>query len=182
MRVDTSSSAKLWELHLDYTIDFIPVGNSNGDAIVLRYGDAGSNALTTDIIDGGYTEVGEAIIQHLRTRVGHFNIANVVLTHADDDHARGLIPILERCNVQNLYMNRPWKWAQYILHYDHGNKTLQTATSIDPLRSLAHCTIDFAFGSWPCENAGASRRRRITFSLANRSRASREVASRGPTG
>jgi len=38
-------------------------------------------------------------------------IVRRVLRHADDDHARGLIPVLDQCTVGTLYMNRPWLYV-----------------------------------------------------------------------
>lgn len=109
---------------MEYSIDFMPVGNSNGDAIVMRYGYAGTTH-QTDIIDGGYTEVGKGIVLHLLRYFPDANIQNMLLTHADDDHARGLIPILEQCSVGALYMNRPWLYVDEVIEHFHGGYTRQ---------------------------------------------------------
>jgi hypothetical protein len=40
----------------------------------------------------------------------------MVLSHADNDHACGLIGILKHFEVNGaIWMNRPWQWAQHIL-------------------------------------------------------------------
>lgn len=49
----------------------------------------------------------------------------MVLSHADDDHATGLVGVMEKIEVKNLWMNRPWLYAEQILHHFHGNFTLQ---------------------------------------------------------
>lgn len=49
----------------------------------------------------------------------------MVLSHADDDHATGLIGVLEKFDVKNLWMNRPWLYAERIIKHFHGNFTLE---------------------------------------------------------
>jgi beta-lactamase superfamily II metal-dependent hydrolase len=48
----------------------------------------------------------------------------MVLSHADNDHAAGLIGVLERFDVKVLWMNRPWLFAEQILRHFHGNYAL----------------------------------------------------------
>lgn len=119
---------------LDYSIDFLPVGDSNGDAICLRYGDLNIPTLYTDVIDGGYTATGEAVVQHLLTWFGSLKINNIVLTHADNDHARGLIHIMEACTVGALYMNRPWLFVDDVIH--HFDKRFTREGFIKRMRDL----------------------------------------------
>lgn len=49
----------------------------------------------------------------------------MVLTHADNDHACGLIGVLKQFEVKHLWMNRPWLYAKETLQHFHGNFTLQ---------------------------------------------------------
>jgi beta-lactamase superfamily II metal-dependent hydrolase len=49
----------------------------------------------------------------------------MVLSHADNDHAMGLIGVMERFDVKDLWMNRPWLYAADIAPHMHGNYTLQ---------------------------------------------------------
>jgi len=49
----------------------------------------------------------------------------MVLSHADDDHAPGLVEVMKTMTVQNLYMNRPWLYAAETLQYFHGRYTLE---------------------------------------------------------
>jgi beta-lactamase superfamily II metal-dependent hydrolase len=110
---------------MPYEIDFLPVGNSNGDAICLRYGPTGG-PYTIHVVDGGYVDTGDAIVQHLREFYGNpSHIDHVVLTHADKDHAGGLAAVLENYTIGCLWMNRPWLYAEEQIDRFHGNYTVQ---------------------------------------------------------
>lgn len=109
-----------------FEIDFLPVGENScsGDAICVRYGSP-ETGYKINIVDGGYSSTTETIIAHLNDHYGRPTyIHNVVLTHADRDHAAGLIGILEKYQVGALWMNRPWLYAEQIVHHFHGNWTV----------------------------------------------------------
>jgi len=94
---------------MPYEIDFLPAGDSNGDAIVIRYD---SDPYYLHIVDGGFADTAEVVINHIEKIYGTGRIiAHVALSHADNDHAAGLIGILEHLDVRNIWMNRPWRWA-----------------------------------------------------------------------
>jgi glyoxylase-like metal-dependent hydrolase (beta-lactamase superfamily II) len=104
-------------------IDFLRAGDSNGDAIVVKYGDTKDGNFYLQVIDGGFTDTGDQIISHIKQ---HFaskaKIADVVLSHADNDHATGLIKVLE-CEdftITNLWMNRPWDYVDEVIDNFHG--------------------------------------------------------------
>jgi len=106
-----------------YEIDFLPVGDSNGDAVIIRYGSEQSFYL--NVVDGGFTETANVIIKHIEKFIGsNVFIHNMVLSHADNDHATGLIGVLERFEVKALWMNRPWLYAPQIIDKFHGNWTI----------------------------------------------------------
>ena len=108
-----------------YEVDFLPVGDSNGDAICVRYG-SHLAGYTIHVIDGGYTDTGHAIIEHIKKYFTDTKyIDHVVLSHADNDHATGLIPVLEHFDVGALWMNRPWLYASEIIDSFHGNYSVQ---------------------------------------------------------
>ena len=109
---------------MNYEVDFLPVGEGSGDAIVIRYGDEESGYYL-HVVDGGRTETAETIINHISTYYPGYHINHMVLSHADDDHATGLVGVMEKIEVNNLWMNRPWLYADQILHHFHGNFTLQ---------------------------------------------------------
>jgi beta-lactamase superfamily II metal-dependent hydrolase len=111
-------------LRMGYEIDFLPVGNSNGDAICLRYG--GLEAFYVHVVDCGYLDTAERVIAHIEQYYGtNVFINNMVLTHADEDHASGLVGVLEHFKVQALWMNRPWLYAKEVSEHFHGNFTAQ---------------------------------------------------------
>lgn len=97
---------------MGYEIDFLPVGDGSrsGDAIAVRYGDLeGSPAdQTVIVIDGGFTDDGEALVELLWNAYGTRRADIVVATHPEQDHIRGLEVVLERLEVGQLWMHRPW--------------------------------------------------------------------------
>lgn len=101
-----------------YEIDYLPVGNgeSSGDAITLRFGNlSGSRSeQTVVVIDGGFQESGEKIIEHLRDYYGTDSVDLVIATHLDRDHISGLYPVIEQLNVTHLLMHKPWEHAEDI--------------------------------------------------------------------
>lgn len=107
-----------------FEIDFLPVGDSYGDAIVIRYGDE-TNGYLLHVVDGGRADTGQTIIDHINKYYPGYFINHMVLSHADNDHACGLIDVLKHFKVDHLWMNRPWLYARETLQYFHGNFTLQ---------------------------------------------------------
>lgn len=93
-------------------IDFLAVGQgeSSGDAIALRYGNLTGprSAQTVVVIDGGYADSGETLVQHVQNYYGTSDVDVVVSTHPDRDHISGLTVVVEKLNVANLLMHRPW--------------------------------------------------------------------------
>lgn len=99
-----------------YEIDFLPVGTTkSGDAICLRYEFNGQAYV--HVVDGGYEEDGQNLLDHLSTFYGSTSVDHVVATHPDGDHAVGLRKVLEEANVGVLWMNRPWAYAEELLPY-----------------------------------------------------------------
>lgn len=107
-----------------FEIDFLPVGDTYGDAIVIRYGDS-ENGYFLHVVDGGRLDTGQTIIDHINKYYPGYFINHMVLSHADNDHACGLIDVLKQFDVQHLWMNRPWLYANETLQHFHSNFTLQ---------------------------------------------------------
>lgn len=107
-----------------FEIDFLPVGKSSGDAILVRYGNP-TDGFTVQLTDGAYTATADTIIRHINTWYDGAPIDHMVLSHADDDHATGLVEVLKRHPVRNLWMNRPWLYAQEVIDKFHPNFTAQ---------------------------------------------------------
>jgi beta-lactamase superfamily II metal-dependent hydrolase len=98
--------------NLGYEVDFLAVGEEgrSGDAIALRFGDLLSNppAQTVVVIDGGFADSGEALVQHIRKYYATNRVDLVISTHPDADHALGLEAVLEKCDIGALWMHRAW--------------------------------------------------------------------------
>lgn len=109
-----------------YEIDFLPVGDgqTSGDAIALRYG-TGSE-LYINVVDGGTSDSGDALVEHINS---HYNspsvIDNVICTHPDDDHTSGLRKVMENFQVENLWIHRPWLYAEELKSQFKGNWTTE---------------------------------------------------------
>lgn len=109
-------------------LDFLDVeSEKSGDAITLRYEVNGVQSV--HVIDGGYVDTGNKVVTHLDKWYGGVDIHNVVLTHPDQDHANGLRKVLEECNVNALWMHRPWLYATELL------ASFPTYKSVESLRS-----------------------------------------------
>jgi len=97
---------------MDYEIDFLAVGEESkgGDAIALRYGNlAGSREeQTVIVIDGGYTDTGQQLVNHITRHYKTNRVDHVVSTHPDRDHASGLKIVVEQLSVGQLLMHQPW--------------------------------------------------------------------------
>lgn len=109
---------------MPFEVDFLPVGDSYGDAIVIRYGDDNSGYYL-HVVDGGCTATADTIASHINRYYPGYHINHMVVTHADNDHVCGLIGVFKQFEVKHLWMNRPWLYAQETLQHFHGNFTLQ---------------------------------------------------------
>jgi beta-lactamase superfamily II metal-dependent hydrolase len=98
-----------------FEIDFIDVESpKSGDAIALRYQQAGQTAI--HVVDAGYQDTGPAVVTHIKTYYNNSTYVNhVVATHSDGDHAGGLRTVLESFAVGCLWMHRPWLIAEQLL-------------------------------------------------------------------
>ncbi len=98
-----------------FEIDFLDVeAKKSGDAITIRY--EISNVQYVHVVDGGYLETGDKVLQHIEKYYENpEKIDHVVSTHPDGDHAAGLRKVLENREVKNLWMNRPWLYVDEII-------------------------------------------------------------------
>lgn len=97
---------------IPYEVDFLAVGESkSGDAIALRFGNLNGprSEQQVVVIDGGYTDSGEALVSHINTYYQTNQVDLVISTHPDLDHSAGLEVVLESCEVGSLWMHEPWK-------------------------------------------------------------------------
>lgn len=99
-----------------YEIDFLAVGDGerSGDAIALRYSDGYGSKI--HVVDGGDLAAGKRLVEHINKYYGNPSyIDAVVCTHGDDDHSSGLRRVIENFYIREIWMNRPWLYAQEIL-------------------------------------------------------------------
>lgn len=97
---------------MGYHIDFLPIGEKQcGEAIAIQIGDlrsADRSKKKIIIIDGGYKDDGQKVVNLVRTHYGTDIVDLVVSTHPDGDHINGLTTVLEELQVQELWLHRPW--------------------------------------------------------------------------
>lgn len=98
-----------------YEIDFLPIESAkSGDAIPLRYSLDGN--VTIHVVDGGFQETGDDIVKHInKYYYAPSFIDCVIVTHPDGDHAGGLSTLLKKFNVGELWMLRPWIYAEELI-------------------------------------------------------------------
>lgn len=96
-----------------YEIDFLAVenedqdGGKSGDAITLRFTLDAENREAVVVIDGGFTDIGEKVVQHIQTHYKTDHADLVISTHPDADHLNGLPTILEQLKVDELMVHQP---------------------------------------------------------------------------
>lgn len=98
---------------MGYQIDYMAVGDGekSGDAIALRFGNLTGprEQQSVIVIDGGFQDSGEALVNHIKNHYGTNHVDLVISTHPDADHASGLSVVLEKLSVGQLAMHRPWE-------------------------------------------------------------------------
>ncbi len=108
----------LSEIHMGYEVDFLAVGDGekSGDAIALRFGNlyGRRNEQMVVVIDGGYRESGEKLVEHIWHYYQTDRVDLAVSTHPDGDHACGLQVVLEYLEVDCLWMHQPWNHTKDI--------------------------------------------------------------------
>ncbi|WP_314410094.1 ComEC/Rec2 family competence protein [Streptomyces kroppenstedtii] len=153
---------------MGYEIDFLPVGeeSSGGDAIALRYGNlyGPREEQTVVVIDGGYLDDGEALIQHVLDHYETGIVDLVVSTHPDRDHINGLRKVLEQMTVKKLLMHLPWSHsadmarAKMLLSYSAQSlrkelrDSLQGATDLADIAKAQGVPIEEPFRDWTSED------------------------------
>lgn len=107
---------------MKYEIEFLAVGNGekSGDAILVRYEE--NSGYKIMIIDGGSKDSGEAIVNHIKTHYSTDYVDYVVNTHPDQDHASGLSVVLEKLEVGELWIHRPWNYTKQIIDFFHDGR------------------------------------------------------------
>ncbi|MCP8687159.1 ComEC/Rec2 family competence protein [Marinobacterium sedimentorum] len=98
---------------MGYQIDFLGVGaeSKSGDAIAIRFGNLHGNReeQVVVVIDGGFKDTGDELVNHIVTHFGTRIVDLVISTHPDQDHINGLETVLSELTVNELWMHLPWQ-------------------------------------------------------------------------
>lgn len=113
-----------------FEVDFLPVGDGSrsGDAIAMRFTRPDTGSLAHVIIDGGYEDDGDALVEHFSKIYGTEYVDLVVLTHPDADHRGGIPTVLTKLEVGQLAVHDP---------ASRGGSALPVAAKVTELRALA---------------------------------------------
>ncbi len=97
---------------MGFEIDFLPVGDGqkSGDALAFRIGNLNGprNEQFVCVVDGGYSDDGDALVKHIKKWFSTDSVDLVISSHPDDDHALGLLNVVENLKVGALWMHLPW--------------------------------------------------------------------------
>jgi hypothetical protein len=98
-----------------FELDFLSIDSKkSADAIPIRYKLDGTTHI--HLVDGGFQDTGELVISHINKYYGkNSTIDAVIVTHPDGDHAGGLRKVLEEYSVNELWMLRPWMYAEGLI-------------------------------------------------------------------
>ena len=97
-----------------YEIDFIATkeNKENADAICFRYEKDGK--LINVVYDGGSKVLANKLIEHLEEfyfkNEYYPKIDYLICSHPDQDHASGIIEVIEKFEIGKIIMNIPWKY------------------------------------------------------------------------
>lgn len=98
---------------MGYEVDFLGTSSESksGDAITIRFGNllGSRDEQTVVVIDGGFTDDGPKLVEHIRSHYGTDRVDLVISTHPDQDHINGLDTVLNELDVGELWLHQPWK-------------------------------------------------------------------------
>jgi len=111
---------------MGYEVDFIGVGqeSQSGDAIVVRFGNLHGERKeqTVIVIDGGFKDDGQRIVDHIKTHYGTTIVDLIISTHPDQDHINGLETVIQALHVKELWMHLPWEHNQGLADKFHDGR------------------------------------------------------------
>jgi beta-lactamase superfamily II metal-dependent hydrolase len=99
-----------------FEIDFLDVDSEkSGDAIPLRY--KINDQTYIHVTDGGFQDTGDKLIEHINKYYDSPSyIDHVIVSHPDGDHAGGLRKLFEEYRIGQLWMLRPWLYADELIN------------------------------------------------------------------
>jgi beta-lactamase superfamily II metal-dependent hydrolase len=111
-------------------IDFLPVGDGedSGDAIAMRFTRPDTGGVAHVIVDAGFQDDGEALVDHVKKYYGTNQIDLAILTHPDGDHIGGMGKVVRGLNVSELWLHQIGA---------HGGNSLPAANAVDDLIGVA---------------------------------------------
>lgn len=131
---------------MPYEFDFLPVGDAgdSGDAIAMRFTHPTTGAWTHVVIDAGFKDDGEALVDLVQRHYGSTRIDLAILTHPDGDHIGGMGEVIRHLDVERL-------WLHHIAR--HGGSALPAANAVSELIALAHQRGTIVEEAWAGDNA-----------------------------
>ncbi|GGK94002.1 ComEC/Rec2 family competence protein [Mangrovihabitans endophyticus] len=96
-----------------YEVDFLPVendeqdGGKSGDAIAIRFTVPGRATPVVVVIDGGFTAVGQKLVDHIKKYYETVVVDLMISTHPDADHLNGLCTVIDQLSVSELLVHQP---------------------------------------------------------------------------
>ena len=145
-----------------FEIDFLDVeAKDSGDAIPLRYKIGYETRI--HVTDGGFQKTGDKVVEHIEKYYDNPDtIDAVIVSHSDRDHAGGLCTVLENFEVSELWMLRPWLYADELIdqfaYYRNlenlANKLKEIYSNISELEEIAEEKDIPIFEPFQGENIG----------------------------
>lgn len=90
-----------------FEIDFLKVGErASGDAICLRFTRPDTGTLAHVVIDSGWQDDGQRVVDFIRDRYATTNIDLLIVTHPDGDHIGGTGKVVRELSVAQLLIHR----------------------------------------------------------------------------
>lgn len=113
-----------------FELDFLPVGEAgqSGDAIMARFDQPNGSERVHIIVDAGFQDTGEAVVDHFREQYGVDTVDVAIVTHPDGDHIGGMGHVLRNLEVSTLCIHQLGA---------HGGASLPAAKAVDELVALA---------------------------------------------
>lgn len=111
---------------MGYEVDFLGTSSESksGDAIAIRFGNlhGSRDEQTVVVIDGGFTDDGSKVVDHITNHYGTTRVDLVISTHPDQDHINGLETILNALEVGELWLHLPWNHNTGLLDKFHDGR------------------------------------------------------------
>jgi beta-lactamase superfamily II metal-dependent hydrolase len=92
-----------------FEFDFLAVGDGerSGDAIALRYSHPATGVPVLGIVDAGFDDDGDALVEHVIEYYGTDAVDFFLSTHPDADHLNGAGKVIRGLRVGTLMIHRP---------------------------------------------------------------------------